>query len=189
MVGSPRGEVRENAYRIIQAIHAWSGLEYIQELHATAEQVIEKLPDVLEKVGIHIGPPKHTTRDGTVIYQSSFTYKQREYEITWRIKTIMSILQKQWESEEYTNVDAIRDIVGISITYPDDTTITEKVEIVSKVASLMPDFGYILKDKGGLKENISEVERIVREKGKNPVYTSTKRGSSTNGKFENTSVS
>lgn len=30
---------------------------------------------------------------------------------------------------------------------------------------------------------------MVREKGKNPVHISTKRGSSTNGKFENTSVS
>lgn len=189
MVGSARGEERENAFRIIQSIHAWAGLGYIQDLHSTAEQVIAKLPSVLKVAGIHIGEIKHSTRDGTIIYESSFVYNQRVYRISWRIKTIMSILQKQWESEEYTNVDAIRDIVGISIVYPDDTPIEEKIEIVSRVAALMPNFGYILKDKGGLKERISDVERAVREKGKNPVHISTRRGSSTNGKFENTSLS
>lgn len=140
MVGSPRGEERENAFRIIQAIHAWAGLGYIQELHNTAEQVIEKLPDVLKNAKMHIGEVKHFTRDGTIIHESTFVYNNREYAISWRVKTVMSILQKQWESEEYTNVDAIRDIVGISIVYPDDTPLPEKIDIVGKVAALMPNF-------------------------------------------------
>lgn len=140
MVGSPRGEERENAFRIIQAIHAWAGLGYIQELSNMAEQVIEKLPDILKAAKMYIGEIKHFSRDGTIIHESTFMYNNREYRISWRVKTVMSILQKQWESEEYTNVDAIRDIVGISIVYPDDTPTHEKIDIVSKVAALMPNF-------------------------------------------------
>lgn len=53
----------------------------------------------------------------------------------------------------------------------------------------MPNFGYILKDKGALKDGIFDVEKRARERGKPPAFVTTKRGSSTNGNFENTSVS
>jgi ppGpp synthetase/RelA/SpoT-type nucleotidyltranferase len=32
----------------------------------------------------------------------------------FRLKTIRSILQKMWETEEYTNENAIRDMIGIA---------------------------------------------------------------------------
>lgn len=131
MVKSPRGVERENAFRVIQAIHAWSGLGYIQELHDMAEGAIQKLPDALGNVGIRIQDVTQEARDGTIIYESHFTYGGREYGISWRIKSVMSVLQKQWESEEYTNVDAMRDMLGISIIYPDDVSQSEIIELTS----------------------------------------------------------
>lgn len=145
---SPRGVERENAFRVIQAIHAWSGLGYIQELHDMTEGAIQKLPDVLTGAGIRIGTVTQEARDGTIIYSSTFMHAGRQYDISWRIKSVMSVLQKQWESEEYTNVDAMRDMLGISIAYPDDTPQSEVIELTARVACLMPNFGYILKDKG-----------------------------------------
>jgi hypothetical protein len=52
-----------------------------------------------------------------------------------------------WETEEYTNADAIRDVLGMAIIYPDETPVGDRVDIISTFATLMPNFGYILKDK------------------------------------------
>lgn len=72
---------------------------------------------------------------------------QKEVTLSWRVKTIPSILLKMWETEEYTNADAMRDLIGLSVVYPDDTTEQEKIEIMFTFGKLMPNSGYILKDK------------------------------------------
>jgi hypothetical protein len=35
-----------------------------------------------------------------------------------------------WETEEYTNKDAIRDMIGVSFIFPDGTPLDEKQELM-----------------------------------------------------------
>ena len=72
-------------------------------------------------------------RDGAIIYSSTFIYNAREYDISWRVKSVQSILQKQWESEEYTNADAMRDVAASSLIHPDGDENGDTVELMSKI--------------------------------------------------------
>ena len=65
--------------------------------------------------------------------------KPFECKIEYRLKSMRSILLKMWESEEYNTIDAMRDIIGIAITWPDITTSKEKVEVMGKFSQLMEE--------------------------------------------------
>lgn len=71
----------------------------------------------------------------------------KKYQIDWRVKTPESILQKMWQKMQYNNVDAMRDIIGMNIIYPDSATDEDKKELITAFSNLMPDYGYILKNK------------------------------------------
>ncbi len=43
-MSSGSGEKRENAFRMIQAFHGWSGIEEIEEMYDKALSQISKLP-------------------------------------------------------------------------------------------------------------------------------------------------
>jgi len=58
----------------------------------------------------------------------------------WRVKTVRSILQKLWETEEYTNKDAIRDMIGVSFIFPDRIPVEEKKYFIIETGKLMPNF-------------------------------------------------
>lgn len=58
-----------------------------------------------------------------------------------------SILQKMWSTEEYTNADAIRDMLAMSVTWEDGTSDKKKEDIASTLLALMPDYGYLQKNR------------------------------------------
>lgn len=52
-----------------------------------------------------------------------------------------------WSTEEYTNADAIRDMLAMSITWADGTNDKKKEDIASTLLNLMPDYGYLQKNR------------------------------------------
>lgn len=189
MFNSWSGEQRENAFRIIQTFHAWSSIAEIETIHNEAQSCIKEIPNILKHIGYKVENIQQNKKDDAIIYSWSIKYNNKSYFIEWRLKTIRSILQKMWETEEYTNIDAIRDIIGMAFIWPDNTDNTDKVDIISRFASLMSDFWYLLKDKGWLWSQIQNVEDKMKWKNKHPVHTTRKRWDSTDEKFKNTSLS
>ncbi|NRH20740.1 hypothetical protein HOO68_01705 [Candidatus Gracilibacteria bacterium] len=191
MFDSGRGDERENAFRVIQAFHAWSGIEQIETMHQDACAIVEKVPDFIQqKTGYVISDIDSVEQDGTTIYSGKLNFNGKKYAINWRVKSIKSILQKMWVTEEYTNIDAIRDMLGISIVWPDDAPENEKINIASVFLNLMPDYGYLLKNKGLFSdESLGEIQKNASNKGKLPIYSTSKRGNSTHKDFNNASYS
>lgn len=184
------GDDRENAFRVIQAFHAWGNLEDVENTYYEAQQEIKELPNILRKIGLAITDTGSTEENGVIIYFWKFQYNNHIYNISWRPKTPKSSLQKEWEDEEYGSMDVIRDTIGVSIVWPDDTPAEDKNEIIVRCATLMPDFWYLFKDKWEIgSEGVSVIEKKLIEKKKHPVYTSRKRDDATSKLFRNMSLS
>ena len=99
------------------------------------------MPKTFESVGITIGKismEEHIT--GATIYHSEVELEGKKYGISWRVKTPESILQKMWQKSQYNKVDAMREVIGMNIIYPDNTSETEKKALIRKFSGLMPDF-------------------------------------------------
>lgn len=190
MFDSWRWENRENAFRVIQAFHAWGDIEDTEERYENAQEEIDELPTMFSEIGLLIKDVYATQDEGVIKYFWKLMYNGNEYDISWRAKTTKSSLQKEWESDEYGNIDVMRDTVWISIIWDDNTPESDKIDIITKCACLMPNFWYILKDKGELSDaGISGTVRRLIEKEKHPVYTTKKRDDSTSDLFKNTSIS
>jgi hypothetical protein len=93
------------------------------------------------------------TPDGDTIHKGDLTVtlmggKKQKCRVEYRIKSIEGILTKLWADEDYTNVDAIRDICGIAIIWPDDTPDDIQAEIIKKCSRGMSNYGYTFKETG-----------------------------------------
>jgi hypothetical protein len=111
MFSSGSGEERETAFRIIQAFHAWSGIEDIEHHRNQAEGCVAEIATVLHNIGLPVSNIRHSEHNDATIYSGTIGHNGDIYRIEWRVKTVKSILQKMWETEEYTNIDAIRDTI------------------------------------------------------------------------------
>lgn len=190
MIRSPQWVIRENAFRVIQSFHAWSSLGEIEKYHQLAEEKIKHLPDRFKKAGITIDWDIETNEHNDAkIYSAQISFRGKEYKMEWRVKTVRSILQKMWETEEYTNKDAIRDMIGVSFIFPDETPVEEKKHLMIETGRLMPNFWYILRDKWGLWTEIIEVEKWLRKIRKNPALVSFKVWDTSHPDFNNSSIS
>lgn len=190
MIGSWHGEQRESAFRIIQAFHAWASINEIKEVHDIAQKKIEHIPKLLKKIWIQIdGNIESIDHNEAIIHQTNILIDWKKYRMEWRVKTVKSILQKMWETEEYTNKDAIRDMVGIHFIWPNDTTSDEKKNIIARFWMLMPDFWFLLKDKWWLWDEIHNVANNLKDHKKNPVHVSFKLWSTSDPNINNTSIS
>lgn len=190
MMQSGHGWERENAFRIIQSFHAWSSMESIEKYHELASEKIHHIPKELKKIWISvIGEVKKNPHNDATIYSADVIFQWKNYRVEWRAKTVKSILQKMWETEEYTNIDAIRDIVGISFIFPNNTCLEEKKNIIAAFGKLMPDFWFLLKDKWWLWDDIYSVEELLKKQKKSPVHVSSKLDDTTNPEISNTSLS
>lgn len=184
------GSERENAFRVIQSFHAWSSIEEIEKIHTLAQEKISYIPKNLEKIWISIeGTPSCTDHNDDTIYSANILFQEKKYRCVWRVKTVKSILQKMWETEEYTNKDAIRDMIWVHFIWPDDTPMEDKKRLILKWWALMPNFWYILKDKWGIWEEINNVANSLWAIIKNPVYISSKLWNTSNPLINNTSIS
>ncbi len=191
MFDSGKWEERENALRVIQAFHAWSSLWEIKEMHNNACKMVDEVPQILKQ---RLWTPVHSItqkdEDWAIIYSWKIMITDQEYSIQWRVKSVKSILQKMWITEEYTNIDAIRDMLGISIITPDDTPTEQKVFTMTKFMTLMPDYWYLLKNKWFFdKDSLRQLQVNGELKRKVPIYATTKRWDSTNDNLNNASLS
>ena len=191
MFASGHGDQRENAFRIIQAFHAWSSIEDIEKYHALALEKISLLPKKLIELWVNIdGEISSIEHNDATIYIASIIYKSKKYRLESRVKTVQSILQKLWETEEYTNKDAVRDTIWMNIIWPDGTRAEDISDIMIQFWGLMPDFWYLFNDKWLLEvSDITHISTKLSEKRKNPAYISKKRSIITHSLFRNASFS
>ncbi len=177
----------EDAWMIIQAFHAWARVLEIEELCRDAERKIPKLPKVLQGIWLNISH-QHSKLSTTwvTIYYAELTSEGETYDMSWRVKSPESILQKMWQKSDYNNVDAMRDIIGMNIVYPDKTSATEKRKLLHKFAWIMPNLWYLIKNKGEvLSIAFLEWDNLT----KTPLWSTEERSDVTSEDMENMSVS
>ena len=76
MFASQGGEQRENAFRVIQAFHAWASIEDIEKFHKMALEKISLLPRRLKDIGINIiGEINSSEHNDATIYKATIEYK------------------------------------------------------------------------------------------------------------------
>lgn len=176
----------EDAFMVIQSFYAWPRVLEIEELCNDAKSEIGKMGHTLSKVWIRIDTittEHHIT--GTTLYHAELLMGGKKYQIDWRVKTPESILQKMWQKMQYNNVDAMRDIIGMNIIYPDSATDEDKKELITAFSNLMPDYGYILKNKWA----VSRSEWLTENLKKKPMAINEKKSEMTHGEFTNMSLS
>lgn len=64
------------------------------------------------------------------------------------MKSLRSILLKLWETEDYNNIDALRDMIGLSFIFPDEVSESDKKFFMKSVAQSYIPKAYIIKNKG-----------------------------------------
>ena len=78
-----------------------------------------------------------------------------------------------WESEDYNNVDALRDMIGIAPFWPDETPEEIKLEVIKKLTDIMPNYGYMYKIKGinvlGIESQKKMKQYLKREATQKPL--------------------
>lgn len=177
----------EDAWMITQTFHAWARVIEIEELCRDAEKKITELPKVLQGVWLTISDQSSRISTTWVkIYYAKLESKGKTYDISWRVKSPESILQKMWQKSDYNNVDAMRDIIGMNIGYPDKTSDTDKRKLLHKFAWIMPNLWYLIKNK-------SEVPSVTflewDDLQKKPLWSTEERSDATSEDMENMSVS
>jgi len=183
---------RKKAWKIIQAFHAWWNVIAIKNLYNEALAAVWKFPDKIKKNWIDLKNITSEIKDWVQIFYASTLMGGISVELSWRVKTPKSILLKMWETEEYTNADAMRDLIGLSVVYPDETTGEEKQKIILKFWDLMSNYWYILKNKwelSGESWGLEKTEEELKRQWKSPLYTSSDIGDSTDPNLRNTSMS
>lgn len=176
----------EDAWMVIQSFFAWPRVLEIEELCRDAKEEIGQMWATLKKAWIiikNMTSENHIT--GAVIYHARLEFRGKTYEMDWRVKTPESILQKMWQKKQYNNVDAMRDIIGMNIIYPDDTTDEDKKGLITAFSNLMPDYGYVLKNKWA----VENPEWLTENLSKTPIAINETRSSMTHGEFKNMSLS
>lgn len=99
-----------------------------------------------------------------------------------------SILQKLWQTPEYSNQDALRDMLGMTILVPDETSAGKIAHILSIVQTMMPNYGYIAKNRHML--NTEQFRDVLNSnKKKQPVYISSSSNPNTNQHLYNIALS
>ncbi len=177
---------RINILRYIKAFHAWWDIENIEKAQKNAVEYaqIDNMKLLLKKARIPLHEPLEFSEDGITQYKGKVTIEGKKYEIRWRAKSLVSILKKLWEIEEYTNIDALRDTLGISIIPPDNADDNEIRTIVDKVSQIMPNYGYMIK----LKWLLANYTPKNWSRVKKPLTITTEKEDKTNPHLNNVSV-
>jgi len=187
------GKDRKKWWKIVQAFHAWGNIIEIEQVYREAVGKVEKMPDKLKGIGVTIGKIQTTiTPEWVKVFSTEWVISWKKVLLSWRVKTPKSILQKMWETEEYTNADAVRDLIWLSVTYPDDTSEDQKQKIMLIFWKMMPHYGYILKNKWELSApdwTLENLEEELKKQKKSPLYTSSDLGDSTDPRLRNASMS
>ncbi len=209
--GDKSGIKSKKAWTLVKAFSAWGSYETINAIRTKWKSQISQMQSKLaeswiqvvmsdpkdeingwsETVTIHPGNVSLTLNNG-----STFTCI-----IEYRLKSMRSILLKMWENEEYTNIDAMRDIIGIAIIWPNNTLQDTKIEVIWQFTQIMSHKSYLLKNKWLLitaswtkdwawKSDIKQLNAILKESISKPLGGMVSHKSEkTDAKFINASIS
>lgn len=194
-----RGFEKNKVWMLLKSFAAWWWYKEIEELRNNWQEMLLWLKTELSKHGIIITENEDQWEiwytDDAKIFSGTMSIKLPDgnfsCKIEYRLKSMRSILLKMWENEEYTNIDALRDIIGVAVIWPDDTSEQTKIEIMSAFAQVMPQKGYLLKNKWLLKpEAIKILLQKLTTQNKEPLgrISNSKKGKS-NEDFTNASES
>ncbi len=154
----------KSAWMIVKAFHAWWSIDHIINAQKQALEWVKKLPQMLISSGIQIITPQvHTDDDWNISFTGDILVAlsngdQQKAHTTYRVKSIESLLVKLWADVDYTNTDALRDMIGWAIhgDFWDNQSI--KFELIQKISGLYANRWYLYKDKWwfGDKSDLSE---------------------------------
>ena len=187
----------KNAWMIVKAFHAWGGIEQIRELRKNALEAIEKFPSVLEGQWFKLGKVT-TSKDAewNLVYTSNDSHVILEgwiktpMKISYRVKSLESILMKLWADEDYTTTDAMRDLIWCAISLPENIPDTNKEAVLKKLSRCMANGGYLYKDKwGASRETAKNMWNFFQKTDKKPLSQSKKRDEYSNPNLRNVSFS
>jgi hypothetical protein len=166
---------RKRAWKVIQAFHAWWDILDIESRYAKTKNSLEKIPKRLKEINISIDPEsiKMEVEKWVEVYKGTWNYKWYPVIVSWRAKTPKSILKKLWATEEYIRSSAVRDELGLSFVYDSTIPVDIKKEIMLLSNMLMPENGYILKNKWEL-NNPTLYTSLLNEAKKKPLFESSK---------------
>ena len=196
------GNDAKKAWMLAKSFTAWWSYEEIKKLRQKAEEKSKKIPWILESLGIEVWeitkngeqtPWNEVVKIHTAIINVPLNdWRKLRCQLDYRVKSMRSILLKLWENEDYNNIDALRDMIGLAVIYPDDTSEADKVEVIAKLSQLMTNKWYVIKDKwalgnGGLKnlKNILKWDTLKKPLGK-PAKSKKSKSSE---EFKNASIS
>lgn len=191
----------KKAWMFVKSFSAWGWYDEIATLRESAEKRIDMIPNKFREHGIDLWPiekEEERITDGEVltIHKTQAKFKLSNGNILWcnlefRVKSMRSILLKLWENEDYNNIDALKDILGFAIIFPDGTDEESKEEVILQCSQLMSNKGYILKNKGLLNtDNLSALKRHLKDKDKKPLWKVVNtRKMKTDKRLNNSSIS
>lgn len=198
---SEHGMQAKKAWMLAKSFTAWWS---IPEIISVRNKWVDNLPKILNKLEALWVRFQNNPKNGTMnpdweetqitSWQLTLTldnWQDFNCMFEYRIKSLRSILLKMWESEEYNTVDAMRDIIGLAIVWPDNTPKSIKTEIISKFTWIMWDRTYILKNKGMIwKDELGVLKKRISDWGNSPIWwiDSGKKGKTSSG-FINASIS
>lgn len=172
---SGHGNDRKKAWKVVQAFHAWGDISNIEKQYAQSRKACEDMSNKLQAVGINLDKDmikRTTNHQGAEIWNAQWNYKGTIMHVSWRAKTPKSILKKLWETAEYVRWSAVRDEIGLSFTYPDETSSEIKTEIGILWSLLLAKQWYIFKNKWEF--NKDEFSDIMSKTKKTPLSIDNK---------------
>lgn len=166
---------RKKSWKIIQAFHAWGDILNIEKDFASTMDLCD---DVSKKLLTHWFILHWTISQSmnwqwVIIYSAKYKFNNQIIEVSWRAKSPKSMLKKLWETEEYVRSSAVRDELGISFVYADDTPQDAIVAIMQAWSLMLAHNGYILKNKWEL-DNEDTFRKVSTEIKKRPLFAEHK---------------
>lgn len=185
------GKRRTDMMRILQAFHAWGNISEIEKAHNNAEKYAEKgnMWELLSHAGIILCPDDKITVEQDALWNKryiwSITINNATYPFIWRAKSTLSALHKLWETPEFTNINANRDMLGATIIF-DKTSKKEKLDVLARISTVYPNYGYIMKTKWLFIE--SELTSRFKQTKTYPMDITSRKWDTTNPKLNNASL-
>lgn len=186
---------KRKLWMFVKSFTAWWSYEKIDILQKTGIEQMKSLREKFKNVWITLDT-EDTNMNGKSIIPGKMTCELEDSTfftctMEYRFKSIRSILLKMWESPDYNNIDALRDIIGIAIVWPDDTPQHTKVQVISRCTEIMADKWFLIKNKDLFTRNeMKEIIMNTELTGKRPLkWFQEKRHEKSNPRFRNASVS
>ncbi len=166
---------RKKAWKVIQAFHAWGDVNTIEEDFADTMERCKEIPKKLLKAWFILQWAITTSRhpQWAVIHSWSYTFNDQPIEVSWRVKSVKSLLKKLWETGEYIRASVVRDALGMWIGYDDTTSQDMIIDTIRAWSGMLAHRGYILKNKWELDDE-NTLQKVITGTRKQPLFVEHK---------------